>query len=195
MQNNEGRVWRRIIDVAALIAVLTLVVALVQLWQSNMAANSQDSAQSTQIALLKKQLDVQNQIATLESSSLGVGPTSTVIAQRIIELEGTRVALATEEAKVKKIPQTDLTMTIPANVEWVSTGIAIERGDTVDIQYISGKWRGVKDGYWSDGTSCDGPQPGSMVSSANGNALIAKINYSSVPKGLNVVYLFRPGDQ
>lgn len=182
MKKNKLKLWQKLGGVAGFIAILALVVALIQLWQSKTDSASQDAIQSTQIVLLQEQLSIQQEIATLQANSSGFGPTATVITQRILQLESTRVALATKEANVKLIPINDLTIEVRANIEWVNTKIIIDEGDTVDIKYVTGLWRGVKDGYWKNGTVCTPPQPGSIVPSADGNALIAKIGIDSTPR-------------
>ena len=175
MQQHHRGVWQRIEKTAGLVAIVALVVALVQLWQSKIASDSQDIAQSTQIALLQQQLDVQNQIATLQAVSSGAGPTSTIIAQRIIELESTQVALSTQEARLKQMPISDLSFSVPANIEWVNTELAINKGETVDIKYVSGQWQGAPGDYWGDGTDCSGSFSTGLVPNASGVALVARV--------------------
>ncbi|MFN8414345.1 MAG: hypothetical protein U0Z26_18335 [Anaerolineales bacterium] len=91
--------WRSIGEFVGAVAIITLIVALLQLRQSKEASNSQDSAQATQLALLQAQLDVQRRVATLQASGLESGPDSTLVANQISELQSTAIALATQEAR------------------------------------------------------------------------------------------------
>jgi hypothetical protein len=90
--------WSRIGGAIGILTILALLVALVQLVQSNKAANAQDLAQATQIAVLEKQLKVQSEMATLQASNSISGPAATAAAIRLAELESTAVALATVQA-------------------------------------------------------------------------------------------------
>ena len=93
--------WSRIGGVIRVVGILALVVAVIQLVQSNKAAETQNSAQATQIAVLERQLNVQSEMATLQASTSGAGPTASAAAARVAELESTAVALVTAQAEVK----------------------------------------------------------------------------------------------
>lgn len=90
--------WNRI-GAIGIATILTLVVALMQLAQSNEEAKARDSAQATQITILEKQLSVQKELVPLQAVSSGSGPTATAAAARVAELEGTALALATAQAE------------------------------------------------------------------------------------------------
>jgi hypothetical protein len=95
--------WSKIGGVIGLVAILALLVAVIQLMQSNESAKTQDSAAATQIAVLKKQLDVQSEMATLQADMAKSAPAATAAAVRMVELESTAVALATVQASVKPV--------------------------------------------------------------------------------------------
>ncbi|MCI0616979.1 SH3 domain-containing protein [bacterium] len=147
MKQDYKRVWRMIGEVTGFITILALLVTVLQLLQSKVASDSQDLAQSTLIALLQKQLDVQSEIATLQASSAGLGPTSTVIAERIVDLENTRVALATEEARVKQTPQSNVILARPTDTKPPTTPficslapeIRLQIGNKARITFTSGE--------------------------------------------------------
>lgn len=102
MPVRNGGIWKIIGGVAGLIAILALFVAITQLLQSQRSSNAQDFALSTQIALLQEQLEVQREMATLQASASGSGPASTLIANRLDELQSTAVALSTQEARIRQ---------------------------------------------------------------------------------------------
>jgi hypothetical protein len=128
MWKSKKSIWQRIGEFAGLVAIIGVLVTLVQLSQSIGDSRSQASSQSTQIALLQEQLGIQQEIATLQVGASGAGPISTAIAQRIIELESTRIALATKEAGIQHA-ESDQTMQIQAGTEWVSTGLIVSPGE------------------------------------------------------------------
>ena len=93
--------WNKIGGVIGVVAILALVVAVVQLVQSNNAAKVQDLAQTTQIAILEQQLDVNREMATLQANISKSGPTAMAVATRMAELESTAVALAMAQTSAK----------------------------------------------------------------------------------------------
>jgi hypothetical protein len=125
MEKRFEGTWRFIGEFLGVLAIITFIATLIGIRQSNQASNAQDSAQATQITLLQEQLNVQREIATLQAGSSGIGPTSTIIAQRILELESTRAALATAEAKVRQTSQSEPSSTPPANTEAIALPIPV----------------------------------------------------------------------
>jgi len=100
MEKNNVKLWQKIGEVAGLVAILALLVALIQLWQSKNDSESQDAAQSTQIALLNQQLLIQQQMATLQASTIGSDSNATAVAERMVELQSTAIALSTQQANL-----------------------------------------------------------------------------------------------
>lgn len=94
-----GGVWKAVGGIVGLATIIALVVAVMQLWQSQTASVTQDFGQATQIILLQEQLSVQREMATLQASASGSGPASTLVADRLDELQGTAVAFSTQEAQ------------------------------------------------------------------------------------------------
>ena len=88
------------VGIGIILALLGVIVAIVQLRQSQQASGSQDSAQSTQIALLNEQLLVQREMATLQAGASGSNSNATVVAERVAELQNTAIALSTQQSKL-----------------------------------------------------------------------------------------------
>jgi type IV pilus biogenesis protein CpaD/CtpE len=105
MSTNQGTkgartkrpVWIRIAgSLAGIIAFLALLVAFLQLRQAVRDSKAADAANATVIAVLGAQLQVQEEIATFQASSVKTGPTATVVAQEVAKLVATRDALEEE---------------------------------------------------------------------------------------------------
>ena len=69
----------------------------------------------------------------------------------------------------------DQQLVVNANIEWINTGITINQGETVDIKYVSGRWRGFPGNEWGDGTDCNAAFPRAILPTASGTALIARV--------------------
>lgn len=89
---------------AGLVAIIGLLIAALQLWQSVADSREQSQALATMLAsqananatavyILEQQLKVQGDIATLQAGNANQNPT--IVAQQIQELESTAVALET----------------------------------------------------------------------------------------------------
>ena len=114
--------WNKIGGVIGVVAILALVVAVVQLVQSNNAAKVQDLAQTTQIAILEQQLDVNREMATLQANISKSGPTAMAVATRMAELESTAVALAMAQTSAKATtPVSPSSVSIPAGGSFLPT--------------------------------------------------------------------------
>jgi phosphonate transport system substrate-binding protein len=108
-------------DVAMLtliLGVLALIVSILQLQQGLSSVQEQatqaafqqqtqgtsvalqQQAQATLVDVLNKQLKVQSELATLQASNFGVGPTATAIARQQAQLKSTEEALKNAQAQV-----------------------------------------------------------------------------------------------
>ena len=94
-QTSRGNFWRilaMIGGIAGLVAILGLIVAVAQLWQSVDGQNRQDIAQATEAAFAQAHLDELEKIVTLQAKQVE-GPESdsaaTAIAVQIENLEST----------------------------------------------------------------------------------------------------------
>ncbi len=96
--------WKTIGGLIGLVTIAALIVAVIQLKQSQSASVTQDAAQSTLIVVLAEQLQVQREMATLQANALGSGPASTLIVNQIRELQSTAIALSTQEARIRQSP-------------------------------------------------------------------------------------------
>jgi hypothetical protein len=92
--------WRTIGGILGLLAILTLLVAVFQLMQDRNTAETQSNAQATQIALIKEQLDLSREMATIQAGGDTSPATATAAAARVSQLEATSAALGTSQAKV-----------------------------------------------------------------------------------------------
>jgi hypothetical protein len=88
------------VGIGIILALLGVIVAIVQLRQSQQASGNQDSAQNTQIAILNEQLLVQREMATLQAGASGSNSNATVVAERVAQLQNTAIALSTQQSKL-----------------------------------------------------------------------------------------------
>jgi regulation of enolase protein 1 (concanavalin A-like superfamily) len=79
--------------VAGLVAIMALIFTIAQFLQDSANSKSQDSANATVVSYLDQQLKVQQGIATLQASSIKTGPTATLVAHDLNELQITKSAL------------------------------------------------------------------------------------------------------
>ena len=90
-------VWRKIAgSLVGVATVLAVFVAFLQLRQAMRDSKAADAANATVIAVLGAQLQVQEEIATFQASSVKTGPTATAVAQELVKLVSTRDALEEE---------------------------------------------------------------------------------------------------
>jgi hypothetical protein len=88
-----------------LLAVIGTLVGLLAYWQQRSDSASSDNSQATIVAIMNAQLDVQRQIATVQSNPVREGPTATVLAARQSQL------FATQEILVQARSEAEATAT------------------------------------------------------------------------------------
>ncbi len=72
---------------AGIVGIIGLVLVLVQIGQAERDAEDGDSANATLVAVLEAQLQVQSEIATVQTAAVNPNANATFTAQRLIELE------------------------------------------------------------------------------------------------------------
>jgi hypothetical protein len=93
----------RSVGLVGVVGILGLFIALQQLIQSIKAADSQDGAQLTQIALMQAQLTVQHMMLTLEAKPPESNPLATQNALTMEALQKTSAALETKQAEASTL--------------------------------------------------------------------------------------------
>jgi hypothetical protein len=88
-----GRIWTTIGGFTGLLAIVSIVIAYLQLRQADKASLSSDFTQASVIAIINEQLAVQREIATAQANPVQSGPTATIVAERIAQLVSTQEAL------------------------------------------------------------------------------------------------------
>lgn len=101
--------YRNIIDLGLVIAIISLIVAVLTLYNDVQSGRKDDRIQTTRIALLTQELGtqekmatVQSKMATAQSSGQLSSTDATAIAEEYRKLESTQVALATQAAMLDK---------------------------------------------------------------------------------------------
>lgn len=109
-ESSEGkkRTWRiRIFATIFSLAGLALIVALLQLTLDFFSSRSSDLLQETEIAIQFDQFSILAEIATVQASNPGSGPTATAVAERIALLAATLDALEpSQTGQITSIPET-----------------------------------------------------------------------------------------
>ncbi len=186
MLKGFGKTWAVIGGAIGLVSIVALVVAVVQLRQSKLASDAQDLAQSTQIAILLQQLDVQQELATLQANSISFGPTSTQIAREIQALQSTAVVLATKQASIYPF---SVDFKVEANKEWTDSNILISKDDIVSVKWLSGQWRTASTYDWENGFDCLPDPCGDCLSTkASEASLLIKVGNGSIQCAGNSQY-------
>ncbi len=159
-------------------AILAIVLATIPIVQAMLDSRQQGHVDATAIAIQAAQLDVMIEQATLEalqSTGFDNNATATLVAERLIDLQGTSTALEISAlegtiavlerqqppqniASSTPVPATATRivlpntatpqpladiyeMTVQADEQRNQTGIHIETGDMVSIQFLEGRWR------------------------------------------------------
>ena len=128
--------WNKIGGFIGIVTILGLVVAILELSQSNKNSQKQDSAQTTQIAILEQQLEVNREMATLQAGALNSDSAATAVVTRVAELESTAIVLATmqsvAQATEQSVPKDELIYedTFDTSSGWyLKEGVKIENGN------------------------------------------------------------------
>ncbi len=96
------RVWLLIGGLGGLIAIIGIAIGLSQILQAESTRRSGDRAQATVVAIMSAQLNVQQEIATLQAVSIKAGPTATIVAAKVAELQATNEALDADRLQAEK---------------------------------------------------------------------------------------------
>ncbi len=86
---------------SGLLAIIGTVVALLAFRQQLADSTSSDQSQATLVAIMNAQLEVQREIATVQSEPVRVGPSATSLAERQAQLFATQEALVALRSQVE----------------------------------------------------------------------------------------------
>ena len=103
------KVFRGILNIGYILAIFSLIIAILSFWYQLADTKDAASSQSTRIAILTQQLGnqenmatVQAKMATMQASGRDSGINATVIAKELVKLEQTKEALTTMSAQLEK---------------------------------------------------------------------------------------------
>jgi hypothetical protein len=81
------------VALGGLAGIITIIIGIIQILQSEREAISDTENFATQVALQMEQINVLKEIATLQAVDVQAGPTATFVAEQIPQLQSTEIAL------------------------------------------------------------------------------------------------------